>query len=414
MLIRSSRGTSFADANATVMTPGFAYASDHGYRFAATADGYALTDLTTGEQFAFDEIDLALDSLSLDFSDATAAVELHGGANGDLLRGGSGDDVLVGGGGADQLFGGAGDDTLSVSHNYATVEGGEGVDTLMIDAGVVLTLRSDAASGIERVFVGDGGEALFQNLGVSMGSIYVRSVAGGAVTTVSGTAANDWIVGGAGQDRLFGNNGDDTIVIKSVPRQIIGGEGDDRLVLKGGGTFVLGDAQLSEIEGIKVTGGSTLDISNVHFQPGWLTGSGSDALKITGSGYNDRITGADGDDVLTGGYGGDRISGGAGADTFVFRQHYDIGGPGARDQITDFSHAEGDKISLEGAARYIGGAFQFIGDDAFSGSGVNELRAVERNGRTLVMGDINDDGKADFLFYVKTEDGPLVAGDFIL
>ena len=414
MLLRSSRGTSFADSNASVLTPGFGYVADHGYRFAATVDGYALTDLTTGERFAFGGVDLALDSLSLDFSDATATVELTGGVNGDVLRGGSGDDLLVGGGGADKLFGGDGNDTLHASGINSEVHGGEGIDLLVIDPGVALTLRHGNASGIERVIVGDGGQALFQYLGDGMGTIKSQSVAGGATTTISGTASADWIVGGAGQDRLFGNNGDDTIVITTAARNIIGGEGDDRLILKGGGTFTLGDAHLSEIERILVTEGSTLDIGNVHFQPGRIIGSGSAALKITGSGYNDRISGGDGDDVLTGGYGGDTLTGGAGADTFVFRQHYDIGGAGARDKITDFSHAEGDKISLEGAARYIGGAFTFIGDAAFSGNGDNELRAVERNGRYVVTGDINDDGRADFSFFVKTDDGPLVASDFIL
>jgi Ca2+-binding RTX toxin-like protein len=414
MLLRYSRGTSFVDSAATALEPTFSYVAGNGYRFAAAASGgYALTDLTTGERFTFTGIDIALDSLSLDFSDATAAVDLRGGVNGDVLRGGSADDLLIGGGGADALFGGAGDDSLSVSHNYATVDGGEGIDTLVIDPGIILTLRNGAASGIERVVVGNGSEAAFQSLTESVGTLQSRSTAEGAVT-ISGTAVNDRIIGGAGQDRLFGNGGDDTIVITSTPRHIIGGDGDDLLILQGGGTFTLGDMHLSEIERINITGGGTLDITGVHFQPGKLIGSGSAALTVTGSDYSDQINGGSGDDILTGGYGGDRIIGGAGADTFVFRQHWDIGGAGARDRIMDFSHADGDRISLEGAAPYIGGSFQFIGDAAFSGSGAPELRAFEKGGRYIVQGDVNDDGKADFAFFVTSEDGPLVASDFIL
>lgn len=414
MQLRFSRGYTFDDSVSTPIDFAPFAALDHDYSFAPlVSGGFALTDVTTGESLTFANLDGAEDSLLLDFSDLAGSLHARGGANGDVIFGGSGDDTLIGGGGADKLYGGAGDDALTIGGGYyASVDGGDGFDSLFIEAGASVTFMNGAATGIERVVIGDNGSALFQYLDVSMGTIKSRSTVQGTVT-VSGTEADDRILGGAGQDRLFGNSGDDTIVITSVPQHIIGGEGFDTLVVAGGGVFALGDMHLTEFERFLVKDGSTLDVSNAHFRPGPLLGSGSQGVTIIGSDWKDRISGTSGDDVLTGGYGGDKISGGAGADTFVFRQHWDIGGDEGRDRITDFSHADGDRISLEGAAQYVG-EIHFIGDAAFSGSGETELRAFERNGKYVVQGDVNHDGNADFAFFVTSLDGPLTATDFVL
>lgn len=387
---------------------------DHAYSWVVDpAGGFTLSNLTTGATQRFADLDPAEDGLFLDFSDNTGGVSFQGGAIGDILLGGSGDDVLVGGGGADDLQGGAGDDTLTVSGWSARVDGGTGFDTLLIDKGSSVIFDTGFATGIEQVIVSNGGQALFQNLDVSMGEIRSRSRADGSVT-ISGTAAEDRIVGGNGQDRLFGNGGDDTIVITAMPAHLIGGDGDDLLIIRGGGAFVMGDQHLSEIERIRVQDGSTLNMSALNYQPGDVRVSGGAGAAITGSNYADRITGGAGDDVLTGGYGGDRLSGGAGADTFVFRNQWEIGGAGDRDRIIGFSSVQGDRISLEGLNDFIGSPLQFIGDSVFSAAGTNELRATALGSKYVVEGDLNGDGLADLAFFVTTLDGPLTASDFIL
>ena len=84
---------------------------------------------------------------------------LRGGAGNDTLNGGNGDDLLVGGVGNDTLMGGAGDDTMQLlSASYASIDGGTGFDTLLLDGGINLTFTGAATriSSIERIDLGTG------------------------------------------------------------------------------------------------------------------------------------------------------------------------------------------------------------------------------------------------------------------
>jgi hypothetical protein len=74
------------------------------------------------------------------------------------------------------------------------------------------------------------------------------------------------------------------------------------------------------------------------------------------------------------------------------------------DLISDFSHAENDKIDLSGL-----GASRFIGADAFTGH-AGEIRYEGTN----VMVDLNGDRVTDFHLIVNTNSIPLVANDFVL
>lgn len=124
-----------------------------------------------------------------------------------------------------------------------------------------------------------------------------------------GTARNDEIDGGIGNDRLFGLAGND---------EIDGGRGDDLL------------------EG----------------------GAGADDLD--GGAGNDSLFGGEGNDLLNGGAGDDVLTGGAGSDIFEIY-------PGSgRDVITDFTNGV-DRIEIDGFGRsaveaLIGAARQVGGD----------------------------------------------------
>jgi Ca2+-binding RTX toxin-like protein len=144
-----------------------------------------------------------------------------------------------------------------------------------------------------------------------------------------------------------------------------------------------------------------------------LGGSGADIL--SGGSGRDTLKGDAGDDVLIGGVGGgDRLYGGAGADRFVFTSVGDSFGSGAnRDEIFDFSRAEGDKIDLRGIDAVQGGV-----DDAFTLVGrftnhPGELTVTAQRGGYLVQADVNGDHVADFILLVHAAK-PLVAADFLL
>ena len=144
-------------------------------------------------------------------------------------------------------------------------------------------------------------------------------------------------------------------------------------------------------------------------------GSGNDTL--TGGTGNDTLKGDAGNDKLKGDAGADALVGGAGADTFVFSAQKDSTVAAAgRDTIRDFSRAQGDEIDLRDidANSKAGGnqAFRFIGSDDFHDK-AGELRFERKGGDTLVFGDINGDGKADFSILVDANIA-FKAGDFLL
>ena len=120
---------------------------------------------------------------------------------------------------------------------------------------------------------------------------------------------------------------------------------------------------------------------------------GHDSLVGT-SGVN-TLQGWNGNDVLTGAGGKDTLTGGAGGDRFVY------GGVGQSvvgadaDRITDFSHAQADKIDLSAIDANSGGAgdqaFSFIGTGLYTGV-AGQLRYAAVGGVTTIAGDVDGDG----------------------
>ncbi|MFM7000439.1 MAG: hypothetical protein ACKOXU_05185 [Limnohabitans sp.] len=125
---------------------------------------------------------------------------------------------------------------------------------------------------------------------------------------VFGFSGNDSIVGYTGDDVIYGGAGKDTIY---------GGAGNDKLVG--------GDSDGSD--------------PNEPDQNDMLYGEAGNDLLMGGK-QNDVLDGGSGNDTLYGELGADTMTGGTGSDQFVFNTSVDV------DHITDFSHAEGDKIVL--------------------------------------------------------------------
>ncbi len=98
-------------------------------------------------------------------------------------------------------------------------------------------------------------------------------------------------------------------------------------------TFSAAGANQSGIENITLTGSATIN----------ATGNAL-ANVLTGNAGNNVLFGGDGNDTLIGGLGNDTLTGGSGADIFAY-DAYDTTGA-QYDVITDFSIAEGDRISL--------------------------------------------------------------------
>ena len=122
--------------------------------------------------------------------------------------------------------------------------------------------------------------------------------------------------------------------------------------------------------------------------------------------------GGSGKDVLVANTDANLLKGNGGADHFVFKAAKAAAG----DTILDFSRSQKDKIDLGAmdASTKSGGDqdFTFIGTAGFHKK-AGELRYEKKGGDTLVHGDVNGDGKADFSITIDASLS-LKASDFIL
>lgn len=182
-----------------------------------------------------------------------------------------------------------------------------------------------------------------------------------------GTDGNDTLNGSYADETFFGYEGNDTINAGSGNDQVRGGAGNDTVNAGAGNDRVHGE-----------TGNDTLN----------------------GGAGNDSLNGAAGNDVLDGGAGRDGLTGGAGADLFVFGSATDSVFS-AMDWINDFNSAEGDRIDLSGVDAIAGGADDaFTWVSSFSGT-AGELMMTANAYGTIVAGDTDGDGAADFALKVK-------------
>lgn len=147
---------------------------------------------------------------------------------------------------------------------------------------------------------------------------------------------------------------------------------------------------------------------------------------ITGGVWNDVIKGLGGDDTLLGGGGNDRLEGGAGADdlqggggadVFVFTRVSDLGKTRlTADTVLDFRRSQDDVIDLSeldaNTKRAGRQDFDFIGSDKYSRT-AGELRVDGDKSAYFLHGDVNGDGKDDFLIEIHSKT-KLVRSDFDL
>lgn len=367
----------------------------------------------------------------------------------DWIYGDGGSDLLQGGGGSDLLLGNDGDDTLVPGLGVDFVYGGflngdSGNDTVsyaLYGGGVKVNL----ASGYGYLqSLGDADKDTLRGIENARGSAYDDHLIGDAnANRLYGNDGKDTLAGAAGDDSLYGGNGDDELVGGKGADLLDGGAGIDTItyytsfdrvaVSLRDGWGLYGEAQGDTLVGIENAHGS--------FYDDYLLGSaaanqligeeGDDTLfgfegndYLIGGEGDDNLHGGDNDDVLAGGIGQDRLAGGAGADRFAFNA---FGGKldsalstAKADVITDFSHAQGDKIDLSsvGNTGSLDGnqtddlTFTFIGGDNYSGT-AGELRISHIDGNSWVSGDIDGDGTSDFRIML-TGSHQLVASDFIL
>jgi VCBS repeat-containing protein len=260
-------------------------------------------------------------------------------------------------------------------------------------------------------------------------STYTLTVKGANDRDIVGSKANDrFLFGEKDGDRIFGLEGNDVIDARGGNDIIFGGPGADRQ--KGGKGIDTASYELSK-QGVKAnllnsksnTGDAKGDtyngIENLTGtnKPDVLTGNKA-GNHIKGLFGSDTLNGGDGNDILEGGLGADIHQGGRGKDTILFASAQDSLTFDKKlvDTVNGFSRKQGDTFDLRGvdpnSKTKKNEAFKFIDTKAFSGA-AGELRLEKTKKQTVVQGDTNGDGFADFGFVVVTP-VKLVEGDFLL
>ncbi|WP_179221781.1 calcium-binding protein [Inquilinus limosus] len=327
----------------------------------------------------------------------------------DNLNCGIGDDLAFGGSGVDFIDGGGGDDYIDGGTGADAMQGNFGDDTYIVDS---------TGDTVTEFSASDGTDTIYSSVSYTLPQFVERLIlTGGAVINATGGDAADTLVGNAGANTLTGNDGADFLsggdgndVLRGGAGMdaLDGGNGVDTASYFSGSTGVAVDLTTGIGSGGEAQGDTLLNIEN-------LSGSqGNDSL--VGNGGANTLQGWNGNDVLSGGLGKDTLTGGAGADRFVYGAITDSAVGANADRITDFSHAQGDRIDLSAIDANAGTA----GDQAFTflGTGLythhaGELRYAVSGGVTTIAGDVNGDGASDF-HITLTDSLTLVAGDFVL
>jgi len=240
-------------------------------------------------------------------------------------------------------------------------------------------------------------------------------VGGDGDDRLDGAGAEDHLSGGRGNDQLLGGSDDDVLSGGDGNDQLSGGEGRDVLAGDNGNDRLDGGGSADQLDGgagdDALTGGSGNDVMKGGDGNDSLEGGAGKDTLIGGAG-NDTLSGGADSDTLEGGAGKDVLTGGDKTDVFLFRSVADTPAGDGRDIITDFKAGDHIDVSQIDAKTGVAGdqAFTFIGEHSFSGK-QGELHLVRGTTYTLVEGDVNGDGHADFQIQLNSM---LKANDFIL
>jgi Ca2+-binding RTX toxin-like protein len=265
----------------------------------------------------------------------------------DTIHGSPGDDVIVAGAGADTVYGEGGDDLICSGH-------GGGVD--------------EEGAHVDRIFGGPGDD----------------KIDGGPKDIVPD---EDYLVGGHGDDVLYGGADRDTLDDGPGHDRAYGGTGFDTFYAGAGNDLIVGGPD-SETTSNQVSYETSPAGVVIDLRADTETGDGNDVVKhiwsVIGSPFDDVIKGTPRIDSMSGGCGDDRLIGRGGNDHLGDRFFY-------ASTICDDTSASDDDTMLGGSGNdFFFGETRGHGTDVIhAGPGNDEL--VTRGGGEHFYGGVGID-----------------------
>ena len=344
-----------------------------------------------------------------DFS-ATTLIGINGiymGAGDDSASGSAGDDIFIGGAGNDSFWAGDGDDVFQYAgtgNGFDLVDGEGGTDTIIATAdntviGLTKALvETISAGGYSNVSIaGSAGDDW-----LSFGATTLTGIAhidlGAGDDSAGGSTAADIFIGGAGNDYIWGDDGDDVFQYAGTGNgfdDIDGANGNDMIVATADDT-VIGLTGAS-VETISAGGYSNVSIAG-SAGADWLDFSATTLTGITHIDLGDGDDGAVGSsaaDIFIGGAGNDYILSGDGDDIFRYsgtaNGFDDIDGEGGSDMIV--ATADDTVIGLTGASveTISAGGYSNVSIAGSAGADSLNLSATTLTGISYIdMGDGGD------------------------
>ncbi|MGV8989634.1 MAG: calcium-binding protein [Cypionkella sp.] len=280
----------------------------------------------------------------------TAPFQLHDASDGNGIVGNAGNNRIFVTGGVDAVDGGLGIDRLVVDYRHATgavtgdstsnfTEAGGGGRTVTVTDGTFEHFTIITGSGADTITTGAGNDIINTHQGAStvsagqganiiLGGANADTItaldggnsvyAGGGTNTVTTGGGRDNIFTGTGSDTIVSGGGTDHIHLSGGADSVDAGSGDDRLIINYSAMTSNVSGGITGGNGVSGYVGHIADLlgSSVDFQRSEsftiTTGRGNDRI-ATGNGA-DVLHGNGGDDVFFGGGGRDQLFGGAGRD----------------------------------------------------------------------------------------------------
>lgn len=329
----------------------------------------------------------------------TAPIDIVDSAGGNALVGNAGANTITVTNGVDSVDGGPGIDRLIVDYGLATgpvtgnstsnfTEAGGGGRTVTITGGTIenfTVLTGPGAdtittgAGDDYINAGDGANTINAGQGANTiiggnGNNTITALDGGnTITAGNGTntittgSGNDTVVSGTGSGTIVTGAGDDTITVIGGANTVDAGPGNDTLIINYG-------AMTTNVTG-GITGGNLSTGYTGHIADlagGMVDFTGVENLIITGGTGNDLLTAGDGADVVVGGAGNDTLNGGGGNDTLTGGAGNDLLNGGAGFDTAVYSGRRGD-YTVTGAA----GNYTVVDNRAGSPDGTDTLTSIE-------------------------------------